>query len=109
MWIELIEVKKSRNGAMGNFYPAGRGRYKHHKISLSLHHNPTLAEYAATLLHELLHLWVFALRLKGFRVRGTTEHRFINKVEDTVLSQLKYLSPLKRRRKHAKKYKSPQR
>jgi len=103
MWVEIIEVLKSKNGAMGNFYSAGRGKYKHFKVSISLHHNRTLADYSLTLLHELLHLWVLLLRLKGFRVRNMTEHRFINAVEDKLLTQIKYLKPIRRRKCHVKK------
>ena len=105
MWVEIIEVMKSKNGAMGNFYPAGRGKYKHWKVSICLHRNRTLADYSLTLLHELLHLWVLCLRLKGFRVRSMTEHRFINTVEDNLLRQIKYLTPLKRRKANVKKRK----
>lgn len=105
MWVEIIEVKKSKNDAMGNFYPAGRGNYKHWKISISLHHCRTLVDYSLTLLHELLHLWITCLRLKGFRTRLSTEHRFINAAEAKVLSQIKYLKPLKRSKKRGKKKK----
>lgn len=105
MWVEIIEVKKSENGAMGNFYPSGKGKYRHFRISMSLHHNKTLADYSLTLLHELLHLWVLCLRYKGFAVKNTTEHRFINAVEKNLLSQIKYLKPIRRRKKNVKKKK----
>ena len=103
MWVEIIEVKKSKNGAMGNFYPAGRGKYRHWKVSMSLHHNRTLADYSLTLLHELLHLWVLCLRVRGFKVKNITEHRFINAVEDKLLTQIKYLKPIRRKKYHGKK------
>lgn len=94
MLVNIKEVKKCRNGAFGNFLMRGAG---YSLITISLKLNDTIAEYAATILHELLHLWVTLLRLKGFRVTNIKEHRFIYAVERTVLDMAK--KHLKPRRK----------
>jgi len=105
MLVDIREVKKSRNGAMGNFLARGKYPNKYWVISISMFHCRTLVNYALTLLHELLHVWVIALRLKGFRVRGATEHRFINAAEDQVLRVIKYLRYTKKRKKKKRRKK----
>lgn len=89
MRIELKEVKKCRNGAYGNFLLRGHSSAL---ITVSQKLNDTVAEYAATVLHELLHLWITILRLKGFRTTNVTEHKFINAAEQIILvAAKKYL------------------
>lgn len=94
MLVNIKDVKKCRNGAYGNFLMRGAGSAL---ITLSLKLNDTVAEYAATLLHEILHLWVMLLRLKGFRVTNIKEHKFIYAVEKVILNKAK--KHLKTRRK----------
>lgn len=84
MRIHIKEVKKCRNGAYGNFLQRGR---QSALITISLKENKMVAEYAATLLHELLHLWVTLLRLKGFRATNVKEHKFIYAVEKAIISK----------------------
>lgn len=86
MRIDIKEVKKCRNGAAGNFimYRAG-----HARITISRKLNGVIYEYAATVLHELLHLWVTILRLRGFRVTNIKEHKFIYAVEGVVIGMAK--------------------
>lgn len=86
MLINLKEVEKCRNGAYGNFLLRGAGTAL---ITVSRKLNPTIDTYGATVLHELLHLWVTILRLKGFRVTDVKEHRFIYGVERAIFSQMK--------------------
>jgi antirestriction protein ArdC len=93
MIVTIKEVGKCRNGAFGNFVLRRSGDAL---ITISRKRNPDMAEYAATLLHEILHLWVTLLRLKGFRVKDRKEHRFIYAVEDVVIAMV---------RKHMKKAK----
>lgn len=94
MLVNIKEVKKCRNGAFGNFLMRGAG---YALITVSLKLNDTVAEYAATVLHELLHLWVTIMRLKGFRVSNVKEHKFIYAVEDIIKAMAK--KHLKPRRK----------
>lgn len=86
MRVHIKEVKKCRNGAFGNFMMRGAGNAL---ITVSLKLNDTIAEYAATVLHELLHLWVTILRLKGFRVTNIKEHRFIYAAEKVIIEMAK--------------------
>ena len=94
MLVEIKEVKKCRNGAYGNFFLRGA---KSSLITVSLKLNDTIAEYSATVLHELLHLWVTIIRIKGFRTTNVKEHRFIYAVEKVVIEMAK--KHLKPRRK----------
>lgn len=94
MLINLKEVKKCRNGAYGNFIMRGAGSAT---ITISQKLNNTVSEYAATVLHEFLHLWVTVTRLKGFRVTNIKEHRFIYAVEHVIIEMAK--KHLKRRKK----------
>lgn len=86
MKIELKEVKKCRNGAFGNFLFRGHDSVL---ITVSRRKNDTVAEYAATVFHELMHLWITILRSKGFRCTNVKEHQFIYAAEDFVLAAAK--------------------
>ena len=91
MLVEIKEVKQCRNKAFGNFLLRGQ---QSALITVSLKLNDTVAEYSATVFHELMHLWVTILRSKGFRCTNTTEHKFINAAEDYVLKMArKHLKP----------------
>ena len=52
-------------------------------ISRSAHR--TVAEYGSTLLHELLHLWVYILQTYGYRVKLKYEHAWIKAVETVII------------------------
>lgn len=93
MLVNLKEVKQCRNGAYGNFLLRGSSSAL---ITISMKLNDTVAEYSATMLHELLHLWITLLRLKGYRTNNVREHRFIYAVEKVVLEMAK--KHLKRRK-----------
>jgi hypothetical protein len=82
MLIDLKEVKACKNKAFGNFMIRGHDSIL---ITISKKLNTTIAEYGATVLHELLHLWVTILRLKGFRATDDREHEFIDVVERAIL------------------------
>jgi hypothetical protein len=84
--INLKDVKACKNKAYGNFLLRG---HNYAVITISQKLNDTVAEYAATVLHELLHLWVTVLRLKGFRVTNVKEHKFIYAVENTIIKMAK--------------------
>ncbi len=97
MRVDIKEVEAIRDDSFGTFHMKRRN-YAVIKISRKL--NDTVAEYAATTLHELLHLWIAILRLQDFRVADRTEHRFINDAEKTIIKSAKrYL----RRKKHGKR------
>jgi hypothetical protein len=71
---------------------------KRDRIKIAVDENGTIAEYASTLLHELLHFWLHVMAMRGWVVKDEPEHRFIYAVEKSVLRQLKYLR--RGRRKH---------
>lgn len=86
MIVEIKEVKQCRNKAFGNFICRGQNNAL---ITISLKNNDTVAEYSATIFHELMHLWVTILRLKGFRCTNIKEHKFIYAAEDFILRMAK--------------------
>lgn len=86
MKLEIKNVQRCRNGAMGNFLLRG---HESALITLSLKLNPTLADWGSTLLHELLHLWTTLMRQNGFKVSNGKEHRFIYAVERAILNVMR--------------------
>jgi len=92
MIIEIKNVKDCKNKAWGNFMIKNKGKML---ITISIKRNKLLAEYASTLLHEMLHAWVTILRANGIKVNNIKEHRFIYAVERKVLNELKRLGRLK--------------
>jgi hypothetical protein len=58
------------------------------EIQISKKYNKTLDEFGATLLHELLHLWVTILQSHGLKEGIRLEHRFINTVTPMILKTL---------------------
>ena len=96
MLIDIREVERCRNGAYGNFLSRGTYPNKYWVITVSKAKNKTLADWATTVLHEMLHAWVIALRIRGFQVTNLKEHRFIYGVEEKIYSMMKYLKPRKK-------------
>lgn len=94
MLVEIKDVKRCKNKAYGNFWIRGQQNVL---ITVALDKNDTVAEYSATVFHELMHLWVTILRSKGFRCTNIKEHRFIYAAEEHVLAMAK--KHLKPRRK----------
>ncbi len=58
-------------------------------IRMSRRLNKTVAQYAATLLHELLHVWIHVLGLMGFPVKNDPEERFVYAAERAVLKEFR--------------------
>jgi hypothetical protein len=87
MILRIKEVEKCRNGAYGNYRTQRNGQCV---ITISISKNQEAAEWAATVLHELLHFWVTLLRVKsGHAVSNFKEHRFIYAVEAAVAPLIK--------------------
>lgn len=86
MLVEIKDVRKCKNKAYGNFLIRGKQKIL---ITIALDKNDTVAEYSATVFHELMHLWVTILRSKGFYCTDIKEHRFIYAAEDFVLQAAK--------------------
>lgn len=92
MIIEIKNVKDCKNKAWGNFIIKGKEKML---ITVSIKRNRFLADYASTVLHELLHAWVTILRVQGVKVTNLKEHRFIYAVERKILAELKLLRRVK--------------
>lgn len=88
MIIEIKNVKDCKNKAWGNFSIKGHEKML---ITISLKRNKFVADYASTVLHEMLHAWVTILRAQGVKVTNLKEHRFIYAVERKILAELKFL------------------
>ena len=72
-------------------YCIGRSRRKDkYEIAISQEAHKTVAQFGATLLHELLHLWLYILEVYGYKVKLKIEHQFIRAVETTII-QFMYL------------------
>ena len=82
MLVNIKEVKQCKNKAFGNFLLKGHNSAI---ITISLKLNQKVNEYGATLLHELLHLWITQLRKKGCKLTNKKEHKFIYEVEDALI------------------------
>jgi hypothetical protein len=80
-------------------YCAKRSRTSNkYEIAISRTAHKTVSEMGATLLHELLHLWVFILQVYGYRVRLKTEHQWIKAIETTIIEFMYILKQDKRRK-----------
>lgn len=86
MILEVKKVNKCKDGDFGYFRSVTKDKSK---IVISLSKNKYLAEYGATLMHELLHFWVYMLRKEGFRVGNRKEHKFVYAAEDKILKEIK--------------------
>lgn len=96
MKVEIKEVKECRNKAFGNFISRG---HESVLLTISMKKNTTVAEYSATLFHELMHLWMTIFRSKGFRCTNIKEHEFIYAAEAHVWKMArKYLKPRRKPR-----------
>jgi len=69
-----------------------------YEIAISRKAHKTVADFGSTMLHELLHLWVYFLNVYGYRVKLAAEHKWIRAVE-TVIIHLMYLLTEKKKRK----------
>lgn len=95
MNVEIRLVKRCRNRAYGNFSIRGR---ESALITIALDKNKTMAEYGATVLHELLHLWIAILQRRNFKCGDSREHRFIYAVERVVhVMAARYLKPRRKK------------
>ena len=77
-------VDKLPKGDCG--YCTVRNRRKNkYSIGISASAHRTVADFGSTLLHELLHLWVYVLSKYGYRVKLKYEHKFIYAVETVIV------------------------
>ncbi len=86
MRVTIKMVPRLPDGDAGIFTVHSRNRAT---IRVSLERNPRLFEFAATLLHELLHLWVEVLLRHGFKIGARREHQWIEACEGAIARLLK--------------------
>jgi hypothetical protein len=77
MNVTIKIVKRCSGDDCGQFVTISKNRYQ---ILIAEKHNKSIGEFADTLLHELLHLWVTVLEHNGLKEDIRREHRFINEV-----------------------------
>lgn len=87
MILTIKLVDKCEHDHRGEFAVLGSNRCE---ILISKKRNPDVNAFAATLLHELLHLWVTVLQTHGLRESISVEHRFIDDVLPYVLRKLSH-------------------
>lgn len=93
MILQVNKVNKCRDNDCGNFRTVSKDIAI---ITISLSENKLLAEYGATLLHELLHFWMVMLRREGLKIADRTEHSFVYAAEGAVIKVMrKYFKRVK--------------
>lgn len=83
MQLEIKLVRECREGDCGYFKILSASRAY---IAISAKRNKTLNEYAATLLHELLHFYTALLAAEGFKVSDRKEHKWIERCEVAIIA-----------------------
>lgn len=82
MYVEIKDVRRCKNRALGNCILRGRDKIL---ITISLKGNEMLAEYLATLGHEMAHLFFTLARKKGLRITDRLEHKVIYALETAFI------------------------
>lgn len=68
-------------------------------ITISRELNRLTASYGATMLHEMLHVWIRILAIRGFETDDKTEHKFIYAAERAVVVLFRKIVGKKKGRK----------
>lgn len=87
MIVTINFVNRCENDHRGEFVVRGKETCE---ILISKARNTNLNEFAATFLHELLHLWVTVLQIHGVKEGIRREHGFINNVLPYILRRFAY-------------------
>lgn len=69
-------------------------------ITISRQLNRLTASYGATVLHEMLHVWIRILAIRGFETDDETEHKFIYAAERAVIVLFRKIVGKKKGRKN---------
>lgn len=95
MMLEIKTVKKCKpDDAYGTFAITGPERAI---ITISTTRNRTISDYAATLLHELLHCYIALLKSNGFKVGAKKEHVWIEACEEVITKLMAKIMPRRRK------------
>lgn len=57
-------------------------------VTISRAKNNTHAEFFVTMLHELLHVWMFILKANGITMSTRREHKWIYLVQNSIVEAL---------------------
>lgn len=90
MFNVLIKTIKSLPKGDCGYCVKRHRRSDKYDIVISETAHKSVADFGSTLLHELLHLWIYILGVYGYRVKLKYEHQFIRAVETTIV-QFMYL------------------
>ena len=61
-------------------------------IEISKKRNVNNLEYFCTLLHELLHAWIFIMKANGIKIGLIKEHKWIYNVQAVIFEALKLIN-----------------
>jgi len=62
------------------------------QIEISKIKNKTSSEFFVTLLHELLHAWLFIMKANGVKIGIKKEHKWIYSVQSIIIEALKLIN-----------------
>lgn len=85
MRLQIKMVQRCENDHRGEFIVKSSNQCE---IQISKNRNQTIDDFAETLLHELLHLWVTILQTHGLKDSIRREHGFINSIVPKVIKEL---------------------
>ncbi len=88
MNINIKLVPKCSKGEYGTCEVVSKNKIQ---IEISEAKNTDRNEYFVTLLHELLHAWIFVMKANGVELPIKREHKWIYSVQAVVIEALKYL------------------
>jgi hypothetical protein len=83
-----IKIKSKKHCSNPKWFGEAIWLNKHKAdIIISEAKNTNSGEFALTVLHELLHIWLSILMFNGFKVKN--EHKFIYLVEEDIKTRFK--------------------
>ncbi len=85
MRIDIKFIDECKNRAFGTTEVVNN---KTILIKISRKKNVTKAEFFITMLHELLHSWMFILKANGIKMSETREHKWIYLVQNEIVHAL---------------------
>ncbi len=85
MRLQIKMVQRCENDHRGEFIVKSNNQCE---IQISKKRNQTIDDFAETLLHELLHLWVTILQTHGLKDSIRREHGFINSIVPKAIKEL---------------------
>jgi Zn-dependent peptidase ImmA (M78 family) len=85
MLIKIKFVDDCRNKAYGTTEIIDKNTIL---IVISRNKNRNRSEFFVTMLHELLHAWMFVLKANGIHMSQTKEHKWIYLVQNSIVEAL---------------------